>query len=114
MSDFKELDLNLLNDYMDSLGKDIVEQMLNLYIQQSIEYIDNIGKAVAADSQSLWQESCHKMKGAAASAGLLSVHAKLVTIEKSSEDTAVKSAYINELEALNEQALVVFKSWLNR
>ena len=112
MSNFEKLDLTLLNDYLGSLGKDIVEQMLALYIQQSVEYIDNISQSANIGDQQAWQESCHKMKGAAASAGLLEVHAKLVAIEKSPESTAVKLDYIEALKALNEEALIVFKLWL--
>lgn len=113
MSDFEALDLALLDGYMESLGKDIVEQMLALYLQQSVEYIENISAAVAQDSQTLWQESCHKMKGAAASAGLLALHTKLVEIEKSTESLAVKSEYINTISQLNDEGLQAFKLWLN-
>lgn len=112
MSDFKALDLTLLNDYMDSLGKDIVKQMLALYIQQSEEYIDNISLAAHDDCQKSWQESCHKMKGAAASAGLLDVHSQLVNIEKSTESQNVKLGYIQELKTLNADGLEIFQSWL--
>lgn len=112
MSEFEKLDLTLLNDYLGSLGKDIVEQMLSLYIQQSVEYIENISQAATSEDQQAWQESCHKMKGAAASAGLLEVHAKLVAIEKSVDSVSQKLAYIEELKVLNEEALAVFKLWL--
>lgn len=114
MSDFKELDLNLLNGYMESLGKGILEKMLALYIQQSVEYIDSIHKAADGGSQDLWQGSCHKMKGAAGSAGLLKVHAKLSSIEKSLENKEYKLNQIKELTVLNEQAITEFQSWISR
>ena len=66
------LDLDLLQGYIDNLGKAVVEQMLQLYISQSAIYIDDIRSNVSDDKQKLWQESCHKMKGAAGSVGLFS------------------------------------------
>lgn len=113
MEDFKALNLELLDGYIDSLGKDIVEQMFNLYVSQSIEYMGKITQAMESGSQIDWQESCHKMKGAAASAGLLLVHGKLVDIEKSSESLLVKADHIKALNTLNEEAIDAFKVWLS-
>jgi len=108
------LDLDLLQGYIDNLGKAVVEQMLQLYISQSAIYIDDIRSNVSDDKQKLWQESCHKMKGAAGSVGLLLVHKKLVSIEKMVESENLKKQHITELDELNTQANTEFNDWLSK
>jgi len=108
------LDLELLQGYIDNLGKSIVQQMLDLYIGQSAIYLDEIAETVAIDKQELWQESCHKMKGAAGSVGLLIVHKKLVMIEKMEESETIKLIHLSELKALNTAAYNDFSDWLSK
>jgi HPt (histidine-containing phosphotransfer) domain-containing protein len=108
------LDLDLLQGYIDNLGKAVVEQMLQLYINQSAIYLDDIRGNVSDDKQKLWQESCHKMKGAAGSVGLLLVHKKLVAIEKSEESESAKQAHLVELDEINTQANKEFSEWLSK
>ena len=108
-----QLDTDLLAGYVDNLGKDIVQQMLDLYIQQSVVYLRDIKEAITECSQPLWQEHCHKMKGATGSVGLTSVHAKLVAIEKSNDTWDVKEGYYNELAELNNAAITSFTTWLS-
>ena len=112
MSKIEQLDINLLEGYLNSLGQDIVQQMLDLYIQQSITYIHDITDAVTQESQELWQERCHKMKGATGSVGLISLHAKLVIIEKLTDSWTEKNKYVEELVTANDQAVSAFKQWL--
>jgi HPt (histidine-containing phosphotransfer) domain-containing protein len=112
VNNIEQLDVNLLDGYLDSLGQDIVQQMLDLYIQQSITYIDEITDAIEQKSQDLWQERCHKMKGATGSVGLLAAHAQLVAIEKVSGQWDEKSAQIYELIKTNNNAIDAFKAWL--
>jgi len=108
------LDIDLLQGYIDNLGKTVVEQMLQLYINQSAIYIDDIASNISTDNQKLWQESCHKMKGAAGSVGLLLVHKKLVSIEKSEESENAKLSHIEELRELNVKANEDFSNWLSK
>lgn len=114
MNQTTHLDLGLLQGYIDNLGKPIVQQMLELYIGQSAIYLDEIAKTVVADKQNLWQESCHKMKGAAGSVGLLLVHKKLAMIEKSEEIETSKLSYLAELNDLNTTAYNEFSDWLSK
>jgi len=113
VNQIEQLDINLLDGYIDSLGQSIVQQMLDLYIQQSITYIHDIADAVIQESQELWQERCHKMKGATGSVGLVSLHAKLVTIEKLSDSWPEKKVLSEELIVENEQAVYAFRQWLS-
>jgi len=108
------LDLDLLQGYIDNLGKSVVEQMLQLYISQSAIYIEDIGSHFTEEQQNLWQESCHKMKGAAGSVGLLLVHKKLVSIEKSIEPEDLKQLHLSELKELNIQGYNEFQEWLSK
>lgn len=107
-----QLDGELLQGYLDNLGKGIVQKMLDLYQQQSAIYLEEIEKAISAQSQTLWQEKCHKMKGAAGSTGLVDVHSKLVAIEKSVDNWSEKSQDLSELIKLNRTALASFNEWL--
>ena len=50
----------LLSDYLNNLGKDIVEQMMALYVQQADIYTADIAHAITEQSQPLWQEHCIK------------------------------------------------------
>jgi HPt (histidine-containing phosphotransfer) domain-containing protein len=112
VNNIEPLDVNLLEGYLDSLGQDILQQMLDLYIQQSKTYIEEITDSIEKESQDLWQARCHKMKGATGSVGLLAAHAKLVAVEKISGQWPEKSIHISELINLNKQAITAFKTWL--
>lgn len=114
MNQTTHLDLDLLQGYIDNLGTSIVEQMLELYINQSAIYLAEIAGTVASDKQNLWQESCHKMKGAAGSVGLLLVHKKLAVIEKSNEVESSKLLHLTELNELNTTAYNEFSEWLSK
>ncbi|UUO24022.1 phosphorelay protein [Colwellia sp. M166] len=108
----EQLDLSLINGYLEALDIAIIQQMLDLYIQQSALYLAAINTAIVAEDQKAWQEHCHKMKGSAASAGLSQVHQKLVAIEKMTENWQVKVTHLHVLTQLNQQAIEVFRQWL--
>lgn len=108
----KVIDSELLQGYVDNLGVEVVQQMLDLYRQQSAVYIEEIGEALSNESQEEWQERCHKMKGAAGSVGLLSVHSKLVAIEKSTDSWSSKQIFLQELSDENQSSIDIFEQWL--
>ncbi|WP_232771564.1 Hpt domain-containing protein [Colwellia sp. 12G3] len=107
-----DLDLELLEGYLDSLGKTIVEQMFALYCQQVAIYLNDIESAQLNDSLSGWEEHCHKMKGATASVGMCQLHAQLKLLEKSTAPKEQKRELLTALKLANEQAILTFKSWL--
>ena len=107
-----QLDITLINGYLEVLDHTVIQQMLALYSQQSAIYLAEIENAISLANQKLWQEQCHKMKGAAASTGLCQVHKKLVAIEKSEESWRLKSEYLQELRLLNQAGITVFTQWL--
>ena len=112
MNNIEQLDVNLLEGYLESLGRDIVEQILDLYIKQSVTYIDDIADSLEQKSQELWKERCHKMKGATGSVGMIAAHAKLVEIEKISGQWTQKVTHMSELVEVNKKAIDAFKTWL--
>ncbi len=111
MNEMNTLDIELLTGYFDNLGKEMLEKMLDLYSQQAPKYISAIDDAMATDSQGLWHEACHKMKGAAGSAGLCKVQQQLAFMEEL-DDKEIKQAHILKLQQLNEQGIAAFVQWL--
>ena len=108
-----QLDKELLNDYVQCLGKNVVTQMFTLYRQQVTLYLKDIESALLSDNGQLWQQYCHKMKGAAASVGLKSLHARLKNMEKTEENVADKAHQLSKLIAHNKQAMAEFEDWLS-
>ncbi len=106
------LDIVLLQSYLDSLGKDIVEQMFSLYCQQVDIYLKDIEKAQKVNSPSEWQEHCHKMKGASASVGMCQLHGLLKVLEHTEATQQQKAVLLTSLKLENEQASLAFRDWL--
>jgi HPt (histidine-containing phosphotransfer) domain-containing protein len=112
MPENTSLDSVLLDDYKASLGLDIVSDMLDLYVNQSALYLADIKLAASSGDNQEWYDKCHKMKGAASSAGLVNVRAYLVEIEHSKAEASVKADYCQALTRLNDEAIIHFKAWL--
>jgi HPt (histidine-containing phosphotransfer) domain-containing protein len=106
------LDLALLEHYVDSLGKTIVEKMFELYCQQVIIYIADIENAVADKSTISWRQYCHKMKGAAGSVGMLKLSDSLKKLENIDIAQLNNTKIVSNLKIQNEQSIVAFKDWL--
>jgi len=111
-NELKQLDNELLNGYVQSLGIDVVKKMFALYCQQVIIYLDDIESSMLNNSVELWQEQCHKMKGAAGSVGLTALHGRLKVMEKTTVDENDKVRQFNELKIHNQQAIADFYDWL--
>ena len=108
-----QIDEILLSDYMMNLGQDIVKEMIALYKQQSILYLNDISNAVAEEHTLLWQELCHKFKGAAGSAGLQTLYLFLLEIEKSSAEKKKKEAFLAQLTELNSSGITAIEQWVD-
>ena len=63
------LDIDLLKGYLDNLGREVVQQMLDLYTQQSTLYLSDIQSTLETQDESEWRDKCHKMKGAGRQCG---------------------------------------------
>ncbi|SEK98932.1 Hpt domain-containing protein [Colwellia chukchiensis] len=112
MTTTQHLNLTLLNSYLETLDVSVLQQMLSLYQQQSSIYLAAISTAQEQCHQPAWQEQCHKMKGAAASAGLSQVQQQLISMERSSADWPTKLTQLQQLKQLNLDAIQAFKQWL--
>lgn len=125
MSKQDVVDFKLIDDYLENLGKSIVEQMLSLYVEQSSLYLKNIDKSAneigddnAGNAENLnvskaWRESCHKMKSAAASVGLLQVRALLASMESGQLQTSSVNSEFEHLTYLNQSGIEVIKKYLH-
>jgi HPt (histidine-containing phosphotransfer) domain-containing protein len=113
LNNINQLDNILLQGYINDLGILLVQKMLDLYTQQSIIYLEEINKAVNDKSQQGWTTSCHKMKGAAGSVGLVTVFNYLVKIEKSVEPWQQKTTNYVELFDLNDRGILSLTEYLN-
>ncbi|MGJ8693802.1 MAG: Hpt domain-containing protein [Thalassotalea sp.] len=113
MSNNDVIDLALLTDYQDSLGKDVIEQMFDLYVEQSEIYINDIVTASTSNDDNFWHEKCHKLKGAASSSGLMELRKFIVEIENSKAASAEKLAIVETINELNIKGIMAFKVWLN-
>ena len=106
------LDSELLQSYLDSLGKGVVEKMFTLYRQQVKIYLNDIEVSQLNDSIPGWEEHCHKMKGAAASVGMCKLHRQLKLVEKTGAPQKQKAVLLEELKLTNEQGIIAFSDWL--
>jgi len=111
-SELTQLDNELLDDYVQSLGNGVVKQMFALYAQQAIIYLKDIENSLLCGNTQLWQEHCHKMKGAAGSVGLKALHSRLKLMEKTVASTSDKAHQLAELKVHNKQAMIDFNDWL--
>jgi two-component system aerobic respiration control sensor histidine kinase ArcB len=70
-SESQVLDMATLQDYMQSLGPDAMKRSAQLFAQLLPGYINKMIEAAVQQNRVEFQESAHKLKGAAASVGLL-------------------------------------------
>ena len=108
-----QIDETLLSDYMMNLGQDVVKEMIALYKQQSHLYLKEISIAIAENHTLLWQELCHKFKGAAGSVGLKTLHTFLLKIERSSLSKEVKQELLAQLTELNGRSITAIEQWVD-
>jgi HPt (histidine-containing phosphotransfer) domain-containing protein len=106
------LDLVLLEHYLNSLGRAVVEQMFDLYCKQVTSYIADIENASAGKCIIEWRQHCHKMKGAAGSVGMTILSERLKNLETIDVIQLDDATLAIDLNRLNDQSIAVFESWL--
>ncbi|MAD76816.1 MAG: aerobic respiration two-component sensor histidine kinase ArcB [Rheinheimera sp.] len=79
------LDMATLHDYMQSLGPDAMKRSAQLFAQLLPGYINKMIEAAVQQNQVEFKESAHKLKGAAASVGLLWVQQQAKMYEQGPE-----------------------------
>ena len=75
------LDENTLDDYLGSLGVNAVRRSIQLFQQLLPGYINKMVEAASQQHLIEFQEAAHKLKGAAASVGLLWVQQQAKAME---------------------------------
>ena len=76
------LDINTLQDYLQSLGKNSVKRSIQLFQQVLPGYINKMLEAATQQDLNEFQEAAHKLKGAASSVGLLWVQQQAKQLEQ--------------------------------
>ena len=108
------LDEELLTQYINNIGADVLVQVVDLYDEKSKGYLDDINNAIDEQSIFLWKEHCHKMKGAASTVGLKVLHAYIETIEQAEVLNEEKSLMLVKLTELNKLGIAALNFWLKR
>lgn len=76
------LDINTLQDYLQSLGKSSVKRSIQLFEQVLPGYINKMLETATQQDLTEFQEAAHKLKGAASSVGLLWVQQQAKQLEQ--------------------------------
>jgi len=76
------LDIGTLNDYLQSLGKDAMKRSAQLFAQLLPGYMNKLMETAVQRQEKDFQEAAHKLKGAAASVGLLWVQQQAKRMEQ--------------------------------
>ncbi|MBU2279134.1 MAG: response regulator [Gammaproteobacteria bacterium] len=76
------LDLNTLQDYLQSLGKNPMKRSIQLFQQLLPGYVNKMIEAANQQDLIEFQEAAHKLKGAASSVGLLWVQQQAKQLEQ--------------------------------
>jgi two-component system aerobic respiration control sensor histidine kinase ArcB len=79
------LDTNTLQDYLQSLGKGPMQRSMQLFQQLVPGYVNKMVEAATLQHLQEFQDAAHKLKGAAASVGLLWVQQQAKQLEQLEE-----------------------------
>ncbi|MGB0936765.1 MAG: Hpt domain-containing protein [Colwellia sp.] len=131
------LNTDLIQGYKERLKPEVLTKMITLYAQQSNVYISDIEEALAAlpttnndsithlavskaeelalvEKHETWKSTCHKMKGAAASIGLLSVYDLAKEMEHMEGAKDEKIAMFIQLKQSNKDSIESYLQFLHR
>ena len=81
-SDEQELNIAILTDYMQSLGKDAVRRSTQLFAQLLPGYMNKLMETAVQRNEQEFRDAAHKLKGAAASVGLQWVQQQAKKLEQ--------------------------------
>ena len=89
------LDRQTLDDYLQSLGKSAMQRSVQLFVQLLPGYINKMMEAAVQQEVTEFQEAAHKLKGAAASVGLLWLQHQAKLLEQATELQGMEKQLIN-------------------
>ena len=114
MAEQQILDTNILNDYIQSLGKDTVKRSAQLFAQLLPGYMNRIMETAVQRQLKEFQEAAHKLKGAAASVGLLWVQQQAKRLEQDDVNWQGLERHLVDFHLKTEQHLAALSDYIEK
>ena len=114
MAEQQILDTNILNDYIQSLGKDTVKRSTQLFAQLLPGYMNRIMETAVQRQLKEFQEAAHKLKGAAASVGLLWVQQQAKRLEQDDVNWQGLERHLVDFHLKTEQHLAALSDYIEK
>ena len=114
MAEQQILDTNILNDYIQSLGKDTVKRSTQLFAQLLPGYMNRIMETAVQRQLKEFQEAAHKLKGAAASVGLLWVQQQAKRLEQDDINWQGLERHLVDFHLKTEQHLAALSEYIEK
>lgn len=114
MAEQQILDTNILNDYIQSLGKDTVKRSTQLFAQLLPGYMNRIMETAVQRQLKEFQEAAHKLKGAAASVGLLWVQQQAKRLEQDDVNWLGLERHLVDFHLKTEQHLAALSDYIEK
>ena len=114
MAEQQILDTSILNDYIQSLGKDTVRRSTQLFAQLLPGYMNRIMETAVQRQLKEFQEAAHKLKGAAASVGLLWVQQQAKRLEQDDVNWQGLERHLVDFHLKTEQHLAALSDYIEK
>ena len=108
------LDTHILNDYLQSLGKDTVKRSAQLFAQLLPGYMNRLMETAVQRQLKEFQEAAHKLKGAAASVGLLWVQQQAKRLEQEEVNWQGMERQLVDFHFKTEQHLAALSEYIEK
>ena len=108
------LDQATLNDYIQSLGKDAMKRSVQLFTQLLPGYMNRMMETAVQRQEREFQEAAHKLKGAAASVGLLWVQQQAKRFEQESVNWQGLERQLVDFHLKTEQHLAALSDYIEQ
>ena len=108
------LDQATLNDYIQSLGKDAIKRSAQLFAQLLPGYMNRLMETAVQRQLTEFQEAAHKLKGAAASVGLLWVQQQAKRFEQETVNWQGLERQLVDFHLQTEQHLAALFEYIDQ
>lgn len=108
------LDVDTLNDYIHSLGKDAMKRSAQLFAQLLPGYMHKLTEAVIQQQEKDFQDAAHKLKGASASVGLLWVQQQAKRMEQEQINWQGLERQLVDFQLKTEQHLTALSDYIEK
>lgn len=109
------LDLSMLQDLVETLGKASFSGLLDGFVKKADEIIDAMERSAGNKDIAPLGARAHELKGMAGNFGMKAISDQAKAIEKAAKtgDTASALTQTGKLNAINEQTKIALKQWLD-